>query len=627
MKFKKLVGAIAAATIAVSAFAGFGVSASAAGEYEIDEVLYGVEANGTVTPQTDFTDDPNEVTGVTFSDKNGNVEEFPIDGSVLTIPKSTAWEKSFDTAKTDGKIYFSCVYSIGANDKGVIKLVDNNNVPIFSSTMNGTGSNETVAVATINGVEIINYVRNPRTCGYKVSICVDLDANKVDYELLVSSGNGSFTTLKDSISGLTVDNIKGLLISGSPWGGGYIDNVALYSEKSSVELHDYTLTYMCDDTPIRELSASVEAGTSITAESPYWVEDGTKYFAVDGAETEFTVTADGDNDFVVNYRKAEEYSVTVNAVNSESETIQSAIREYTVDEGDNLQYYWPQYVIDGDTAYIESDGEDGYYADITAANDDVVKNVTYTKLDGKVVFHEDLDGSSGDNANVRASNGFSLNNAPYTSEEIIQPGTYTVRLRVQNMARGTTLNIGNKTIFDYRKYFTSEDEEGNLVESKGSWEDIILENVEITEAGNLVLNPGGSRTYDCLDTILILEPAPEITAVLNSAEITVDEPESVNEVIDGKENPEATPWDEVVTGEVQTLLIKVTNPTDGVVPTVTATDGTVCKPTKTDIINNTAELGDYFIYQFAGIDVTGAEVSYDGAESVTLPTPTPVPAA
>ena len=218
---------------------------TAAGKYEF---IYGTPAySGTTfnggTAQTDFGGDANELTGITHTDANGATCDaaMPIAGSVLN--QKGNWTKYFGTAKTEGKVYFACNYSVINGQSDLIRIVDSKGTVIFSSLKDTSGGkNGTLTVATICGTEIKNYVRNPRTCNYGVrNLCIDLDNRNVTYTLLVSSGNNSYSTLTGTLDlpeGIT--DVKGLSMKNVAYDG-YIDNVLLYSYTPAGTLYTHTL--------------------------------------------------------------------------------------------------------------------------------------------------------------------------------------------------------------------------------------------------------------------------------------------------------------------------------------------------------------------------------------------------
>ena len=69
--------------------------------------------------------------------------------------------------------------------------------------------------------------------------------------------------------------------------------------------------------------------------------------------------------------------------------------------------------------------------------------------------------------------------------------------------------------------------------------------------------------------------------------------------------------------DVETLYIKVANATADVVPCVTLADGTVITPVKATA--NTIGTDTYYVYQFVGISLTDAVVTYTGAANANVP--------
>ena len=215
------------------------------------EILYGVptydDADGTtitgVTPQTDFTGDDHEiiysrtvdeVTYYDHLDANGTncTNAMPMEGSMLNLKAN--WSKNFSSVVTAGKVYFAGNYTVSANNDYTIKIVDSNGYVIYQSSQQSTKSNGNQDVATICGTAISGYLRQPRGCHYGVkSLCIDLDARKVTYDLIISSGNNSYSTQSDTIDlPEEVTGVKGMTVSKTTYDA-YLDNVMLYSVVSS----------------------------------------------------------------------------------------------------------------------------------------------------------------------------------------------------------------------------------------------------------------------------------------------------------------------------------------------------------------------------------------------------------
>ena len=249
------------------------------------DVLYGVptyDSDGStitsVTTQSDFTGDANETTGVAFADGNNNSAVFPISGSVLFANKSDAWTKYFSSEVTKGKVYFSCIYSVSANNAGTWKILGNDDQEIFVSMDGSNKNNGTYAYATICGTGINGYVRLPRNSGYGVDICIDLDAREITYSLIRSSGNGSYSTDKGTITiPAEITSVKGLSVSKTAYGA-YMDNVMLYSQVGDIVKYPYTINYKLGTDIIKTVQANVPAGTIITAENYFYDSNDVKYY-------------------------------------------------------------------------------------------------------------------------------------------------------------------------------------------------------------------------------------------------------------------------------------------------------------------------------------------------------------
>jgi len=215
------------------------------------EILYGVptydDADGTtitgVTPQTDFTGDAHEiiysrtvdeVTYYDHLDANGTncTNAMPMEGSMLNL-KAT-WNKYFSSVVTAGKVYFAGNYTVSPNNSYTIKIVDSNGYVIYQSSQQSTNGNADQDVATICGTAISGYCRQARSCHYGVkSLCIDLDTRKVTYDLIISSGNNSYSTQSGTIDlPEEVTDVKGMTVSKTSWDA-YLDNVMLYSVVSS----------------------------------------------------------------------------------------------------------------------------------------------------------------------------------------------------------------------------------------------------------------------------------------------------------------------------------------------------------------------------------------------------------
>lgn len=607
MKFKKAVSAFAALTMAISVFASLGVTANAAETFTY-EVLYGTETKDGdtvtgVTAQTDFTGDANETTGYATAEANNNGSKIVIEGSVLTVPK-TGLTKNFSSPITEGKVYFSANHACTTGTSGGIKIVDSNGTAIFTSA-EYKSNNATLAFATICGTSISSYVRLPKGAFYGINeICIDLDARKVSYSLTASSGNGSVNPLSGEVAlAAEITDVAGLSAKANY--DFVMDSLSLYSKKSSATKYDYTINYKLDgvEAPVKTSSAKAEAGTVVTAESVFWADD-IKYFITADTAPTLTVTAEGTNTINVPVRKANTYDVVVNAVGGTSKELVNA----SVVEGENYSYGFPMYIVDGSNIVYEAAANtDPYYgATLTNVNKDETVAITYTKKAENVVIYDDLDGSTAQNAGVRASNCSAYENTAYTSSASLEPGSYTIYVRYVNKGRGSKLTIGDQTIIT-----SSSTDSGNWTTAQ---KDFV-----VTEAAQLKWNAGDNGTYDPIDTVLVVKK-PVISAVsINSVGSTGAT--AVANLTEGYEVTAAnTKADTATTFKTDgmtttTVYIKVDNAVDNVMPTVTF-GGVDYTPKYTYKANG----GSYYVYQF--IDTKGKDavtkVTYPNAVDYTI---------
>lgn len=280
---------------------------------------YGGSAINGVNVQTDFSD-TYAVTN-NFADGNGNAD-LNLSGSMLATSTAANWWKYFNSAKANGKVYFSGVYRIAANTDQRIRIVDSSGNIIFGTAQNNSSSNATQVVAYLCGEEISCYVRQPRAAGYGVDLCIDLDNKTVDYTLLVSSGNGTTTTLTGQVS-MPYDDVRGIYFAKASGSGyiTYLDNVRLYHV---ITKHSYTVSNSLGAT-----LATGEENDGATVITPYprYALNGTTLYKVPNREStdphygrRFTVTTDNQVETItynwhaeniVSYREAEDFLTPV----------------------------------------------------------------------------------------------------------------------------------------------------------------------------------------------------------------------------------------------------------------------------------------------------------------------------
>lgn len=195
---------------------------------------------------------------------------------------------------------------------------------------------------------------------------------------------------------------------------------------------------------------------------------------------------------------------TYNGTEIASENVTVSDGKY---EGDNYALPFRYMVKDnGTTVYKTKNNSTNYYGESVTLSKDMVIEKTLTKAYDNVAFLVDLDDTDGENAGVRASNCSAYNNKTYKSTEVVEPGIYTVFVRVQKKGRGSYLTIGDKTVYEFDSKLT-----------RGIWADQIVENVEIKNGGIVAWNPGSGRTCDPIDIIMLIKTGDATETVSVSA--------------------------------------------------------------------------------------------------------------
>lgn len=160
---------------------------------------------------------------------------------------------------------------------------------------------------------------------------------------------------------------------------------------------------------------------------------------------------------------------------------------------------------DGALYQTTKNGSDPYYGDAVtlAYNTTVTKSLSPVELNGgTIVLFEDFDGDASQNANIRASNCSAYNNTAYTSANNLPAGTYTFIVKAQNKGRGSSVKVGETTVFSIT----------DVNSSTGSWTDKTFTDVVVPAAGKLSFVAGGSSTIDCYDILIAICAPVSVTA-------------------------------------------------------------------------------------------------------------------
>jgi len=160
---------------------------------------------------------------------------------------------------------------------------------------------------------------------------------------------------------------------------------------------------------------------------------------------------------------------------------------------------------DGALYQTTKNGSDPYYGDAVtlAYNTTVTKSLSPVELNGgTIVLFEDFDGDASQNANIRASNCSAYNNTAYTSANNLPAGTYTFIVKAQNKGRGSSVKVGETTVFSIT----------DVNSGTGSWTDKTFTDVVVPAAGKLSFVAGGSSTIDCYDILIAICAPVSVTA-------------------------------------------------------------------------------------------------------------------
>jgi hypothetical protein len=156
-------------------------------------------------------------------------------------------------------------------------------------------------------------------------------------------------------------------------------------------------------------------------------------------------------------------------------------------------------------AYVEKDGviysttkngSNPHYGDsVTLSSDTVVtKAVSKVDIEGTVELFEDLDGSTANNADIRASYMSAYDNKSYTSAADLPAGVYTFIISGMNKGRGSSVAVGDTTVVGAAD-----------IANKNAWGTATITDVTVSEAGKLTLVAGESKTIDDYDVIIAIK--------------------------------------------------------------------------------------------------------------------------
>lgn len=285
-------------------------------------------------------------------------------------------------------------------------------------------------------------------------------------------------------------------------------SLKISEEKQSVSTYDYTLNYKFGDEIINTVSGKNIDGGTVSAENPITI-DGTKYFAEDGATTEFTVSATSDNTFNVALRKANTYKVILNAVNADKTVIKElASKDVTEGDATEITLYAPKYITDANNKVTYKIANESYGIKCPVSNE--AQAVEYSKYTGVAWFVEGeavLESADMEHSNYSGGHARRGLNGIKDFITVPEAGKYNMTYAVCN----NNVNYDCTVTF----YKNSESEE-NVVATKDDIKSISVnkvktdgtvkvENIEFANGDVIKVKP--STTNCILDYILIEKTA------------------------------------------------------------------------------------------------------------------------
>ncbi len=259
---------------------------------------------------------------------------------------------------------------------------------------------------------------------------------------------------------------------------------------------NYTISYQLSGKEIKSESSSATIGNTVVASSSFYVENQ-KYYAVDGAQTEFEVASSGNN-FVVPVREANNYSYTVTSNNVK-------LASGTGFEGETVVVAYPQFYLDGTTLYETqktNDSKKQYNISVTLDENDKVATVASSQKATGVVYYkegENIDGfvaCTGSNVGVRCSNS--------AAGSSLEPVTITnLPAGVYNIAIG---EYDNSSSNHHTIKFTAGNQTFEFATTSVNQNQKVFENVILSEATDFVFN-GVEYLSNGLDYIYVQKTA------------------------------------------------------------------------------------------------------------------------
>ncbi len=420
MNIKKIVSAISALAISVSAFAGMAVVGHAETTtlyergYETAWTADDATAWGATELAEVTTKESSEATKALHqSGGNGDNEAkmtvTPETNSILNIEAEWLGMSNTGRAFSAGNAsYFRF---------GNIYVMQNDQDKLWGYTLTAETPANAPAMAVTQSTAV-NVYRNYDTAAmnwYVISIEIDTASNTLNYFRVYSSANRDSAIVDISKQPLLGTDYSTISI-GYEKGGGvsttnneYLKSIKVTQTTQTVATADYTINYVLDEDTVKTVTDTNVVGNTVDAETVF-TENGVKYFVTDDATTSMTLVA-GENILNVPVRVANNYTVTVNATGTVSQTLKTI---ENVVEGETASYKYPRYIVNGSTLnqVVLSRYDQGFQGSVSNVTADTTADITYAEVaDTTVAYYseaEDIEGAvaaTSGNIPVRCSDG------------------------------------------------------------------------------------------------------------------------------------------------------------------------------------------------------------------------------
>ncbi len=227
-------------------------------------------------------------------------------------------------------------------------------------------------------------------------------------------------------------------------------------------------------------------------------------FAFENSERQNWANSSSVDNVSIVYKEAKEIvnSIDVNYTFGGSTIFTESIPVADLYCGDEYTIPFRMYVVkDGELYQTSNNTTNPYYGQkvTLVANTIVEKALTKVDINGGIIeFFEDFDGSTGNNAGIRASYCGAYDNQSYTSENELPAGIYTFFVRAYSRNRGSSVKVGDTQVF-------------TIAEVGGSWQNHTFENVNVPAPGKLSFVKGSGGTIDPIDIIIAVRQAESKT--------------------------------------------------------------------------------------------------------------------